>query len=114
MKKRTSSKTLLKPTKYQHVHFSGRSRGPPQTTKITPGAPLDPPPDTLRKLDVFSGPPGTSPRTPQGPFWDPPQQPALQIARQPVGHENAESPPPPATASFVATTVSCPGVVPLT
>ena len=42
MKKRTSSKTLLKPTKYQHFHLSGRSRGPPQTTKITPGAPLDP------------------------------------------------------------------------
>ena len=53
MKKRTSSKTLLKPKKYQHVHLSGRSRGPPQTTKITPGGPLGGPrgPPGAPKID---------------------------------------------------------------
>ena len=66
MKKRTSSKTLLKPTKYQHFHFSSRSRGPPQTTKITPGAPLDPPQTPSENFTCFRSLPGASPGTPRG------------------------------------------------
>ena len=48
----TSSKTHLKPTKYQHFPLPGRSRGPPKRTKSSQGAP-GPPPDTLRKLHMF-------------------------------------------------------------
>ena len=69
MKKHTSSKTPIKPTKYQHFHLPGRSRGPPQTTKITPGAPLDPPRHPQKTSCVFRasrGPPQGPPETPQG------------------------------------------------
>ena len=99
MKKRTSSKTLLKPTKYQHFHLSGRSRGPPQTTKITPGAPLDPPQTPSENFTCFrslpGGPPGIPrglPGTPPGTPRDPPGTP-----RDPPG--NPQHPPgaPPAT-----------------
>ena len=96
MKKRTSSKTLLKPTKYQHFHLSGRSRGPPQTTKITPGAPLDPPRHPQKTSRVFGasrgpprGPPGASRGPPQGPPETPQGRPGT-----PRGTPNAPQGPP--------------------
>ena len=96
MKKRTSSKTLLKPTKYQHFHLSGRSRGPPQTTKITPGAPLDPPQTPSENFTCFRSLPGAPlgtprglPGTPPGTPRDPPGTP-----RDPPGNPNAPQGPP--------------------
>ena len=96
MKKRTSSKTLLKPTKYQHFHLSGRSRGPPQTTKITPGAPLDPPQTPSENFTCFrslpgapQGPPGASRGPPQGPPETPQGRPGT-----PRGTPNAPQGPP--------------------
>ena len=99
MKKRTSSKTLLKPTKYQHFHLSGRSRGPPQTTKITPGAPLDPPQTPSENFTCFRSLPGASPGTPRGLPGTPPGTPRDPpgTPRDPPG--NPQRPPgtPPAT-----------------
>ena len=59
--------TVIQPTKYQHVNHLGRTQGPAQTTKITPG-------DTPRGPSVFSmlaspslGSPWDLLRTAQGP-----------------------------------------------
>ena len=112
MKKRTSSKTLLKPTKYQHFHLSGRSRGPPQTTKITPGAPLDPPQPPSENFTFFrslpggpQGPPrglpGTFPGTPR----DPPGTP-----RDPPGNPPRPPGTPPALPRDPPRTPRNPGI----
>ena len=53
-------------------------RSVPRTTpddQNHPRAPPGPPPDTLRKLHVFSEPPGGPPRDPPGPPGDPPRDP---------------------------------------
>ena len=96
MKKHTSSKTPLKPTKYQHFHLPGRSRGPPQTTKITPGAPLEPPQTPSENLMCFRslpgpprGPPGASRGPPQGPPETPQGRPGT-----PQGTPNTPQGPP--------------------
>ena len=67
IQKHTFSKTPLKPTKYQHFHLPGRSRGPPQTPKITPGTPLDPPRTPSENLLCFRCLPRTSRGPPRGP-----------------------------------------------
>ena len=72
--KQTHFAKTFKPMEYQHVHLPGWSRGPLQTIKKTPGAPLDPLPDTLREPSVFSVPPGSSLRSPRPP-GDPPGSP---------------------------------------
>ena len=68
------AKTQTKPTKYQHFHLPGRSRGPLQTTKITPGSPPDPPRTPSENRLCFRclpgpprGAPGASPGPPQRP-----------------------------------------------
>ena len=105
-------KRTLKPTKYQHFHVPGRSRGPPQTTKITPGGLLDPPQTPSENLMCFRslpgpprGAPGASlgpPRHPQGPPRDAQRPPgALPTTSQgpPREPNRARGPPqrPPGT-----------------
>ena len=60
--------------KYQHLHLPGRSRGPPQMTKITPGPPLDPPQAPSENLTYFRSLPGP-PRGASGASQGPPQAP---------------------------------------
>ena len=107
MKTHTSSKTPLKPTKYQHFHLPGRSRGPPQTTKITPGASLDPPQTPSENLMCFRslpgpprgapgaslGPPQAPPGTPQG-RPETPQGPPDDLPRTPAGTQQSQRTPP--------------------
>ena len=99
MMQKPFTKTKLKLTKYQHFHLPGRSRGPLQTTKITPGSPPDPPRTPSENRLCFRclpGPPrrapraspglpqrstglprdaGDPPKDPQGPPRDPPGPP---------------------------------------
>ena len=106
MKNTPLQNTPLKPKKYQHFHLPGRSRGPPQTTKITPGPPWTPPRPPQKTGWVFGasralpeeppGPPGDPPRHPHGPHRDaqrPPRAPR-RPPRDPRGNPTEPEDPP--------------------
>ena len=93
MKNTPFAKTQLKPTKYKHFHLPGRSRGPLQTTKITPGSPPDPPRTPSENRLCFQclpGPPRGAPGASPGPPQRPPGTP--QRRRGP-SHKDPQEPP---------------------
>ena len=79
MKKKHEKTHLFKNTiKTNEISTFPSLRSVPRTTpddQNHPRAPPGPPPDTLRKLHVFSEPPGGLPRDPPGPPGDPPRDP---------------------------------------
>ena len=98
MKNTPFAKTQLKPTKYQHFHLPGRSRGPLQTTKSTPGSPPDPPRTPSENRLCFRclpGPPRGAPGASPGPPQRPPGTP--QRRRGPSQEPPGTSQRPPRT-----------------